>query len=94
MVVYFILLIKGKCLSTKNCWSVVRVSPIAPELEAPRVARIGLLVDAALSVVAAIHSGSEAGGDEPPGNLQTTTEAVLRPRKYARVFGRILYLIA
>ena len=52
MVAYFILLIKGKCLSTKNCWSVVRVSQIAPELEAPGVARIGLLVDAALSVVA------------------------------------------
>ena len=52
MVAYFILLIKGKCLSAKNCWSVVRVSQIAPELEAPRVARIGLLVDAALNVVA------------------------------------------
>ena len=51
----------------------------------PRVARIGLLVGAVVSVA---HSGSEAGRDEPPGNLHTT---VLRPRKYARVFGRILY---
>ena len=31
--------------------SVVRVGQITPELEAPRVARIGLLVDAVLSVV-------------------------------------------
>ena len=49
MVAYFIL---RKCPSTKICWSVVRVVQIAPELEAHRVARIGLLVDAVLSVVA------------------------------------------
>ena len=51
MVAYFILPIKGKCLSTKICWSVVRVGQIAPELEAPRVARIRLLVDVIFSVV-------------------------------------------
>ena len=52
MAAYFILQIKGTCLSIKNCCSVVRVVQIAPELEAPGVARIGLLVDAVLSVVA------------------------------------------
>ena len=37
MVVYFILVIKGKCLSSKICWSVVRVGRINW-----RVARIGI----------------------------------------------------
>ena len=48
MVALFILQIKGKCLSSKICLSVVHVGQIAPELEAPRVARIELLVDAVL----------------------------------------------
>ena len=46
MVAYFI---KGKCLSFKICWSVVRVGQITPVLEVPRVARIGLLVDAVIT---------------------------------------------
>ena len=43
-----------------------------------------------LSEVLLLECGSEASRDEPPGNLQTTTEAVLRPKKKARVFRRIL----
>ena len=51
MVAYFILQIKGKCVSSKICLSVVHVGQIAPQLEAPKVVWIRLLEDAVSSVI-------------------------------------------